>query len=296
MDDMEQTEKWLTDLRSMGRKENTIRTYRNNIRQCLRELKMDGRSIDVDSMTVGDILFLWNTMDVKEDVRWSYLRTLANMAEYHTGRDIVKGANILRNRADRNRVFIDKEGFCRVFSMGDPFQRVILCLGAYMGLRRAEMVGIRDRDIMDGMVTIHGKGHGDEGHVVTLRVPDPVMDVISDYRRSDSRCGIRRDDHLLQVRDRRGDLHKASVSRISDSVRNLSIESGVRMTVHSLRRLYATTLYHDVGCDLQTMRSLMRHADVSTTLRCYVDVDVRKEQEASDRLVSIMDDLVEHID
>ena len=42
------------------------------------------------------------------------------------------------------------------------------------------------------------------------------------------------------------------------------------MSPHSLRRLYATTLY-DMGTDLNTLRMMMRHEDIRTTMECYID-------------------------
>ncbi len=290
---MKQTDEWIEFLRSMGRKENTLYTHRMNVRQCLTHLMDDGRSVDAMSISTDDILFLWEDLDVKETVKWQYLRSLSNMVEHYTGVDIVKRTRILHNRETIDRVFITGDDFRNAFLRGDEFQRVILCLGAYMGLRRAEMANIRDSDIVDGTVIIHGKGHGVNGHMVVLKIPDVVQDVITDYRRSDMKRGLRRDDYLLQQRDRRGELHRVHPAKISDSINRLGKEDGIRMTTHSLRRFFATTLYYDVGCDLQTMRGLMRHADISTTLKCYVDADGRKGREASDRLQEVMGRFVE---
>ncbi len=287
-----QTDQWLESLGHMGRKANTLQTHRSNVRQCLNHLLDGGRETDAKGIHEDDVIYLWYTMDVKENVRWSYIRSLAQMVEYHTGRDIVKKANILHNRDEMDRVFIDKEDFRLAYSVADPYARVILCLGAYMGLRRAEMTNIRDGDISDGMLTVHGKGHGTNGYIVRIRIPEPVMTAIDEYRGSDLKKGVRRDDHLLQTRDRRGQLHRVDPNRVSKTVSVLGERVGVRMTTHSLRRFFATTLYYEVGCDLQTMRNLMRHSNVSTTLKCYVDADYRKEMEASTKLSSLIVDLV----
>lgn len=94
-----------------------------------------------------------------------------------------------------------------------------------------------------------------------------------DDRRRDSGCG-------------------ASSSVISCSVSDLGKAVGSRMTTHSLRRFYATTLYYETDCDIQTVRNLMRHADVATTLRCYVDAYDAREDEASRRLAEFIDGIV----
>ncbi len=290
--DFTQMNAWLDDLVSMGRKHNTIVMHRNNVRQCLLALRNAGRSTDAFSLMSDDVLFLWKSMELKESVKWAYLRSLANMVSFHTGKDIVKDARILHNRVETDRVFISKDTFVKVYGIGDEFQRLVLCLGAYMGLRRAEMASIRDCDIRDGMLRVHGKGHGDSGLIVNLPIPAPVNVAIQNYRKSPLKNGIRRDDYLLQAHDRNGDLHGVSPSRISDSVRDLGKRASVKITTHALRRFFATTLYYDVGCDLQTMKGLMRHADISTTLKCYVNADDRKEREASQRLSDCLEALM----
>lgn len=130
--DMTQAEKWLDYLRSMGRKENTLGTHRSNVKQCLMFLLADGRDYEASKITTDDVMYLWRTIPVKEEVRRAYLRSLAGMIVYYTGVDVVKQTNILHNREVRNRVFITKDEFRLAYAAADPFQRVILCLGAYM--------------------------------------------------------------------------------------------------------------------------------------------------------------------
>lgn len=78
-------------------------------------------------------------------------------------------------------------------------------------------------------------------------------------------------------------------SRVTCTVSDLGTRAGIRMTTHSLRRYFATTLYYSTDCDLQTVRRLMRHVDVSTTLKCYVDAyDVAT--------LNVLERLTEHID
>ena len=282
---------WIDHLRQHGRKENTLRTYVNNASMCLACLKLDGRSTRAADITPDDIRFLFRNVAVKEGVRRAYLRSLSCMVEHHTGRGLVKQANILYNREVRDRTFISKDDFVSAYMMADGFQRIIMYLGAYMGLRRGEMAGIRDCDLVGDTLTVHGKGHGSDGLVSTVRVPGPVLEEIARYRASPMKEGSAHDDFLLQTRDHRGVLHRTNVSKISDSMTALGKASGVHITTHSLRRFYATVLYYDAECDLQTLRALMRHADVSTTLKCYVDANDEKARKASKRLEGMMNGL-----
>lgn len=293
---MAQTEEWLDHLRATNRKENTIATHRNNVHRCLLFLWGDNRPTDAPQIDTDDIQYLWRSMPVKESVRMAYLRSLSCMIEFHTGTDLVKRTDILHNREARERVFITDEDFRTVYRASDPFQKVVLCLGAYMGLRRVEMQSIRDCDIDRGVLTIHGKGHGIDGLVAYMDVPQPVTEAIEMYRRSAMKQGIRQDDFLLQTRGHDGRLHRVILSRISDSVTQLGKDTGIRITTHSLRRYFATTLYYTAGTDIQTVRRLMRHADVSTTLKCYVDAYDERARQASDRLIQHIDTVVSEED
>ena len=71
-------------------------------------------------------------------------------------------------------------------------------------------------------------------------------------------------------------------------VKRLAKSVGVEATCHSLRRLFATNLYYGVdgsgGCDLATLKDLMRHASVNTTLSCYIDVREREKDESIRKL------------
>ena len=68
----------------------------------------------------------------------------------------------------------------------------------------------------------------------------------------------------------------------------LAKDAGVEATCHGLRRMFATTLYFKVDCDTASLKSLMRHADVSTTFKCYIDAYDLHEREAVDRLSEYM--------
>ncbi|MBO4348840.1 MAG: site-specific integrase, partial [Candidatus Methanomethylophilaceae archaeon] len=56
--------------------------------------------------------------------------------------------------------------------------------------------------------------------------------------------------------------------------------TGVRFSCHTLRRFYCMTLV-DAGLDLDTVRRMMRHESVVTTLSNYVAADPRRMAEAT---------------
>lgn len=273
---------YLTALRQKGRKESTINCYRSGLRQCFICLEADHRSISPDDICVDDVHYLWRSLGVKEEVRHGYLRNLSGYVMYYTGRDVVKQADILMNREMRNRIFIDRREFALLMNAANPFQRIILILGGMMGLRRVEMLGITEEDIHEGYLVVHGKGHGESGLVVNAYLPAIVRDEIDRYRRWKHVFLPRSSDgYLLQTRSRGGISSRATPQQVSMAVRGLGIACGIEVTTHSLRRLYATTLYNEVSADIQTVKTLMRHSSIDTTLKCYIMADDEKKKAAA---------------
>lgn len=64
--------------------------------------------------------------------------------------------------------------------------------------------------------------------------------------------------------------------------------TGIEFTAHSLRRLYATTLYYDVGADLITIKGLMRHSKAETTITRYIAPMKKLENEAAKTLENVL--------
>ena len=67
----------------------------------------------------------------------------------------------------------------------------------------------------------------------------------------------------------------------------------MHITSHVMRRLYCSVLANECGLrqDLDTLRRMMRHESIDTTLRCYLNADVERMQEASDRLEDVFANL-----
>ena len=128
---MAQTDEWLDHLRAVNRKDNTIHTHRNNVKRCLMFLHADYRPTDAFEIGVDDINYLWRAIPVKETVRIAYLRSLSGMVEYHSGINILKRTELLRNRDSHDRVFIRDGEFRKAYVAADPLQRLVLCLGGY---------------------------------------------------------------------------------------------------------------------------------------------------------------------
>lgn len=276
-----QTEDYLDYLTASGRRPSTIRTYRSQIGICIEALSKAGMETDAHRIGEDEIYYLVRTLDMGESTARDYIMSLGGMMEYYTGISLVKRMKILWNRPVRHRVFITTDDFVKMYSIADDREKVILVLGAFMGLRRNEMQTIRLEDIRRDRILIHGKGHGREGLVYEQPMPIEVKQIIDRYlvwRKaltgndlSEGRLLVWFDkshNRINRFADRSG--------RLTDIVRNLGERVGVTVTCHSLRRLFCTNLYYGIdgegGADLVIVRDLMRHASVDTTLNCYINV------------------------
>ena len=58
-------------------------------------------------------------------------------------------------------------------------------------------------------------------------------------------------------------------------MRKFKGKTDIDATCHTLRRFYCTAM-SDAGMELDTIRRMMRHDSIETTLRCYLYADPRK--------------------
>ncbi|MBE6524505.1 MAG: site-specific integrase [Thermoplasmata archaeon] len=290
--DMSQVNEYTDFLLSRSRKQVTVDGVRMVIHRMLAKLQENGRPTRAEDISVEDILFLYSTRTNKENVCKQDLRILSRFCCHYTGRDIEKQAGLLWNRAEYDRTWITPEDFRILYKAADPTDRMVLVLGAFMGLRRTEICSIRESDIKDGKITIHGKGHTEQGFVVRMEMLPQVAQELESYRKwkETKEC---RDDYLLQVEDHHMNVYnKMAPMTLNCHMRNLSIKTGVKVTAHSLRRLFATILWHELDTDLVTVKTMMRHASAATTLQCYIDAYSDKEDVARQKFTNFMTEIL----
>lgn len=263
---------FISSLRMAGRRETTLRTYREALKSVFRTLEADyGGVVDPRTVSAQDFGYLRATMSVCDSSKKLYLVVLGRFVDFLTGHNPRQEADLLWNEDDKRRLFITIDDFKVMMYRGTPLERLILSLGAYMGLRRSEMAGIRLKDIADGHITVRGKGHGPDGKVARLFIPLPVQKCIDTWMVERERIVLSSgsvDDHLILSQGR--NLGKGVTgNRIGDMVKSFGKKCGVDLTAHSLRRLYCTTLW-SAGVDANTVRLMMRHASINTTMQCYI--------------------------
>lgn len=278
---------YLAYLQATGRRETTIQTYRMALRSVFRTMASEGPMIDPRAVSPNYIVHLRQVLTVCDNSKKLYLIVLGRFCKYFTGHNPREDAELLWNDDDKRRKFISSEQYHFLKASADPEQGLMLALGANMGLRRCEIAGVRLSDFDNGHLIVRGKGHGPEGKVSRLYIPPAVNDAINRYMPVRNRIveeSGTMDDHLL-LKDTKLNKGRPHNSRsVGDRLGSLARRCGVDMTPHSLRRLYATVMYEG-GTDLNTLRLMMRHQDVSTTMRCYIQVSESKLGDAV-RLIS----------
>lgn len=157
-------------------------------------------------------------------------------------------------------------------------------------MRRAEIAGLRLSDIKGNVITIRGKGHGVEGKVVEKVMPKAVVEIINDYlpHRSEllKRWGNEGEDILL-ISEARYNGKPLGNEALGDAVRDFGKENNLEMSTHTLRRFYATSL-RDAGVDLDTIRRMMRHTQIDTTVSYYLSVDPGRMAKANEDIDTLL--------
>ena len=101
--------------------------------------------------------------------------------EFSTGYNPFPDARIRFNGESVEMRFIFDDEWVRLYKSADAAERLILALGATMGIRRAEMVSIEMDDIRGDKIHVMGKGSGRRGKVEIMVMSDLVRRDLGTY-------------------------------------------------------------------------------------------------------------------
>lgn len=272
-----------------GRKPLSLENMERASRKCCETLDALFPGIGLEDVGDEEVAMLQEELlrNYKESTARTYLDRFGSFAEWATGRNPVRHARLMWNgRADVERVWITAEDYKRLYAVAKPRERLMLALGATMGLRREEIMTLDVAQIRDGGIEVHGKGHGPDGKVEWRPMSDGVRAALEEWTPVRERI----------LRDHGTDCGRLLVSRTGEAMekstmdwimRQLGRRAGVKATPHSLRRLFATTM-DDAGVDLGTMARMMRHASPSTTMAYYLKADPRRMASATEAVDSAL--------
>lgn len=148
------------------------------------------------------------------------------------------------------------EQFAAAFDVDDARLRAWLLLGSLAGLRAHEIAKVHGRDIDERTIFVRGKG-GDESMIPTHPL---LWELAQNYPRDDY--------WFPSSQHARAHVSSELVGmRIRQRLRAVGVTHGA---AHRLRYTFATRLA-DAGTPIRVVQELLRHSDLSTTMR-YVQV------------------------
>lgn len=266
-------DEYLQWLLRRGRKESTILRMHYTLRKGGEGLAAVGAS-DPEEVTPEDIIAMEQSLDLKESTRRGVVVAVGCYLRWLTGEDLVRKAGIRWNGGSVERKWITSRDYKRMMIRANQWQRLVLALGATMGLRRSEIARLTLEDVQDGIIVIHGKGCGPEGKIEEKPMTEAVRKELEMYLR------VRKpsDSNVLLISYRGTPMNAGS---IANSIVKLGRECGVELSMHSLRRLYAMTMA-DAEIPLETIMRMMRHSRPEVTVQCYLRADPRRMALASE--------------
>ncbi|KPJ52065.1 MAG: hypothetical protein AMJ37_03565 [Dehalococcoidia bacterium DG_18] len=208
-------QQFLAELRGKGYKRSTLRSYYYSLKPYFAYL---------------DITF---KVRVKGGKR---------LPRYHSRDDIARILDVIAARDDR-------------WARLKKRDRLIFRTLALSGLRRAELLALRCRDVREGYISVYC-GKGDKDRVASI--PRKLSREVLDYIRE---SGLGPSDRLFPI----------GKTRLDNLVKGYALRAGIDdLTPHGLRHYFATRLL-ELGTDVRKVQDLLGHADIRTTA-IYLDV------------------------
>ena len=285
MQEFEMTEylinEYATDLSKKGRRDYTAKTYQIVLTAIARYLTENGLSCDPRKIGPKEIQFFVDNYPASENTVKHYCFILKSFMEFNNNYEMKKMNLLWNSNTCPNVRWITEDDLKTLLSNSKtPTERMVLILGAYCGLRRAEMADLTLSDYDGQYLSIKGKGHV-KGKLRVLPLSQNVKKELDNYIEN-------RNLMLLKAKDETNgallvqkvyDTHVRALhpSTISHMMRATSVRNNIEFTPHSLRRLFATMLSDKTR--LEIIQSLMGHASINTTSR-YIHRDINKLAQA----------------
>jgi integrase/recombinase XerC len=174
---------------------------------------------------------------------------------------------VLPKRAKTLPVFVEEDSLGKLldeFSFGDDFSgkrdRAVVEMLYLTGMRRAELIGLRDEDVdlTEGAVKVRGKRNKER----IIPLVGSFIDSLGNYLEARAKEGIMSPERFF-VTDRGNKMYDKSVYNIVN--RYLSMVTTVeKKSPHVLRHTFATHMLNH-GADLNSIKELLGHANLSAT-------------------------------
>lgn len=243
-------DEWLTWMRAGGLSPETLR-----VRRCC--LRRFAATHDLSTATRVDVIGYLAALPGGSWSRRGHLSSLRGFYRYATAAHLVASDPTALVRSIRvlsvARRPVPEDVLLAAIARSDDRTRTMLLLGAYAGLRRAEIASLHSSDVYLGRMSVTGKG----GRTRTVPI-HPLL-----------RGRLARVDGWVFPSDYvPGDhIHPSTVgTHVADAL-------GDPWTCHSLRRRFGARVFQ-ASHDIRVTQELLGHASVATTqLYTYVEQD-----------------------
>lgn len=157
----------------------------------------------------------------------------------------------------------EMEEVLRNLGSGEDYQQkrdyLIMLLFYSTGMRRAELTGLRDRDVDLSKLEIKATGKRMKQRLIPI--DRRLGEVIMDYMQARDVSEKRSDEGYL-FPGRKGSLSERTVEKIVRQA--LAPTTGQKKSPHALRHSFATTLLNH-GAEINSVKELLGHSSIATT-------------------------------
>ena len=278
-------ESFIEDSEERGLRPQTLKGYRKALKEGYAAIldrigTMRFRDIDFHVMRrLRKVMTEYKQRTVRQ-----YLTVIGRMVEFLTGNNPYCRADMVWPVEPVERTWIFKDEWKTLWNSADVTQRLILALTGGMGLRRFEVAQLNLSDIQGNIMTIRGKGCGVDGKTVRKQIPPTVMKCIEEYKQYRNEVLSETEDlsdgNLIIRPNSRLKGTPATQKYIEVVLKELTDKERIHASCHTMRRFYCTSLV-DAGLDMDTVRRMMRHNSLDTTLNVYLCADPRKLDNAT---------------
>jgi integrase/recombinase XerC len=255
--------------------ENTIRSYQDDLEGFIAfiQLEFDGKAIrEITPVMVRSWLAALKdeglssrSVNRKISALKSWFKHLIRVGEVEQG---PMGAILSPKAGKRLPVYVEQRDMAKLFEgvrLPEGWEgrtvRLLLMILYYTGIRRSEVIGLRESQVDYGnwMIKVLGKGNKERA----IPVNKELIEAISEYREAKRSELASPDNEYLLVNRRGRKLYPKYIHRaVHDYLAQITTID--QKSPHVLRHTFATHLMNE-GAELNSVKELLGHASLAAT-------------------------------
>lgn len=253
------------DLEMRGYSSQTKKRYNYIINSFIDYMNKLNKEKNIDDYNEYDVInymkYLKDTRSYKNSSYNNVNSILKFFLEVTLERDI--GYRRLPNRKVeiRKKIRPDRDTILEIVNRTKNLKHKCWILLAYgSGLRVSEIARLKVKNIDSKNMKITVIGKGNKERITVL--PKTTLEILKKYVKELNI--IDKDEFLFKGQTKREFIHEGSISRsLSDTVKKLNLSKEI--TMHSLRRSFATHMLRDNNVNIEIVKELMGHNSITTT-------------------------------